>query len=411
MYHKRILEERLKNSLGNHRITVLIGPRQSGKTTLIKHIFNEVTEPKLYLDLDILENQEIFSSYNEVVRYLEFNGYRADKMFYLFLDEFQALNDISRILKNLHDHHTKLKIFVTGSSSLEILEKFKESLAGRKEIFYLYPLTFQEFLSFKDETFAQKLESSSNSEIPLTIRRKLMSYLREALIYGLYPEVALTPDENEKKEIIRSIVDLFVKKDLISLLKMKNPQAALNILRYIAINIGGVINYSDISATQHIDLNTLKRYLLLLNETFILKTVKPFFRNKNKEIVKAPKIYFVDAGIRNYFLKNFSPPEQRPDIGFLAENFALSQFLKRADFLTEIKFWRDKNGREIDFVLQRENQIKAYEIKWKSRITIRDVANLEFFKKSYNEAKAFLVSPEKPNLGLGTIQEIDFFDL
>ncbi|RMF59345.1 MAG: DUF4143 domain-containing protein, partial [Calditrichaeota bacterium] len=134
-------------------------------------------------------------------------------------------------------------------------------------------------------------------------------------------------------------------------------------------------------------------------------------KNKNKEIVKAPKIYFVDAGIRNYFLKNFSSPEERPDIGSLAENFALAQFLKQTGFLTEIKFWRDKNGREIDFVLQKENQITAYEIKWKTRIAMKDVAHLQFFKRNYPEAEAFLVSLEKPNLGLATIKELDFFDL
>lgn len=411
MYFKRTLEDQIKKSLSNHRITVIIGPRQSGKTTLIKHIFEEIDDRKLFLDLDILENQEIFTSLSELVRYLEFNGYREGQPFFLFLDEFQVVDNISKILKNLHDHYPSLKIVVTGSSSLEVLEKFTESLAGRKEIYYLYPLSYYEFIRFKDEVLAEKLIDLGDSGIPLAIRRKLFEYLKETMIFGLYPEVALAKEVEEKREILRSILDLFVKKELIALLKMKNPQAALNILRYLAVNMGSIINYSDISASQQIDINTLKRYLMILNETFILKTVPPFFKNKNKEIVKAPKIYFVDPGIRNYFLKNFSTLEERPDVGFLAEDFVFSEFLKRSDFLTEIKFWRDKNGREVDFVLQKENHITAYEIKWKSRVTTKDVAHLQFFKRNYPQTKTILISPEKPNLGATSIQEWDFFDL
>ncbi len=411
MYYRRILEEKLKKSLDNHRITVVIGPRQSGKTTLVKHVFHETDQPKLFIDLDIIENQEVFSSYSELIRYLEFNGFTPNKPFVLFLDEFQTMNDISRILKNLHDHHPNLKIIVTGSSSLETVDRFKESLAGRKEIFYLYPLSFKEFLHFRDEELAQQLEAFSGTKLPLSVRRKLTSYLKETMIFGFYPEVVLSKNVEEKKEIIRNIMDLFVKKDLISFLKMKNPQAALNILRYLAVNTGSIINFSDLSSSQHIDINTLKRYLMILNETFILKTVGPFFKNKNKEIVKAPKIYFVDNGIRNYFLKNFSAIEERPDSGALAENFVLSEFLKRSDFLTEIKFWRDKNGREVDFVLQRENSLKAYEIKWKKRIVLKDLAHLQYFKRNYPEAHALLVSPEKPQLAMDDIIEKDFFEL
>ncbi len=411
MYFTRQLENQITKALSNHRITVVCGPRQSGKTTLLKHIFEECSSPKLFLDLDILENQDIFSSYREVVRFLEFNGYKQKNPFILFLDEFQTAPNISGILKNLHDHHPNLKIMATGSSSLSVLEQFKESLAGRKEILHLYPLTFQEFIQFKDLETAQKIKETSIKNIPITVRQQLIAYLKEFLIFGGYPEVALAVDPMEKKEVIRSIFDLFVKKDLIALLKMKNPQAAANILRYVAVNMGSVLNYSDLSTSQHIDINTLKRYLMILNETFILKSISPFFTNKNKEIVKAPKIYFVDAGVRNYFLKNFSLMDERPDAGFLAENFVLSQALKQNDFLTEIKFWRDKNGREIDFVFQRENKLMAYEIKWKKKINLKDVAHLRFFKRSYPQAGVYLVSLHKAKLRLDDIGERDFFEI
>ncbi|MFQ5584861.1 MAG: ATP-binding protein, partial [Calditrichia bacterium] len=304
MYYHRDLEERLKKSFDNHRITVVIGPRQSGKTTLIKELHDTCRLPRLYIDLDIWENQSVFQSYSEAVNFLGFHGYRKNTPFVVFLDEIQAVANISNTLKNLHDQELSLKIFATGSSSLEIFRHFRESLAGRKEIFHLYPLNFQEYMAFKDADLASRILSIPLSKIPGNIRQKISLWLKEFFVFGGYPEVALTPETESKKEIIRNIFDLFVKKDLIAHLNIKNPQTALNILRYIAINMGNVLNYSDICTSLQVDVNTLKRYLMLLNETFVLKTLPPFYTNKNKEIVRAPKIYFVDAGARNYFLKN-----------------------------------------------------------------------------------------------------------
>lgn len=411
MYYPRALESRLISSLSNHKINIILGPRQCGKTTFLKHIFEETNQPCLFVDLDLLENREHFKSYREVIKFLNFNGYKREAPFVLFLDEFQGVKGIDKILKNLYDNEPQLKICATGSSSLAIVRQLKESLAGRKQLLYLFPLSFEEYIRFRDPDLSHKMKNVSTDQFPSTITNELNEYVKEFCIFGGYPEVALTAGYDQKKEIIRNIFDLYVKKDLIALLNIRNPDAAYNILRYLAINMGSIIKFSNLSSSQNIDINTLKRYLNILNETFIVKTIPPFFSNKNKEIVRSPKIYFIDPGVRNYFLKNFSPFENRVDNGFLIENFVFSQMYKKSDFLTEIKFWRDKNGREIDFVVERENKLFAYEVKYRNTITRKMVSALLYFKKTYPRAELFLVNETTAGLDLDVVKEMKYYEI
>jgi len=402
MYLNRTLEPLLVNSIKTRsKINILIGARQTGKTSLLKRIIEIIELPNLFIDLDIFENRQIFSSYTEVITYLKFNGYKTGEPLILFLDEFHTVHNIGKILKNLYDNNPEIKILATGSSSLEIISHLKESMAGRKRIYQLYPLSLEEFIDFKDAELAEKLKKIKKANIPLIIHEQLINYIKEFIIFGGYPEVVLCNNLEEKKEILGSIFDLFVKKDLIELLKIKNPQAALNILTYVSLNIGKLTNYSDLCATLQIDINTLKKYIQLLNETFIVKTISPYYTNKLKEIVKSPKIYFHDSGARNYFIKNFVPFDLRPDRSYLAENFVFNQLLKKKNDLSEIKYWRDKNGREIDFIVEEEQKLNAYEIKCKKRITSSDYSHLLFFKNEYTHAKLHLLNPvynELPNI-------------
>ncbi|RMH98608.1 MAG: ATP-binding protein [Calditrichaeota bacterium] len=411
MYYQRDIEKKLIASVESRKITVLLGPRQSGKTTLLKHLHQQIPSQTLYVDLDIFENQRNFAGYQEALRFLRFHGYSPEKRFVLFLDEFQGIAGIDRVLKNLYDHEPQLKIFATGSSSLAIVKRLRESLAGRKQIFHLYPLCFEEFIRFKEPALSEKLAVADMRQLPPTIREQLNHYVEEFCIFGGYPEVVLTSIRDEKIEILRSIFDLYVKKDLIGLLNIRNPDAAYNILRYLAINMGNPINYSDISTSQSIDINTLRHYLNILNETYLIKTITPFFTNKTKEIVRAPKAYFIDPGVRNYFLKNFVPLADRVDAGALGENFVFAQLLKKSDFLTEIKYWRDKNKREVDFVVEREQELRAYEVKYRHRISRNMIGGLLAFKRQYPQAHCYLVNIRSPNLNIPEINEREYFEI
>ncbi|MDI6735481.1 MAG: ATP-binding protein [bacterium] len=409
MYKLRELESDLVKQIEKRQITILLGARQTGKTFLLKRIKEISSYKTLFIDLDIYENRQIFASYSEAINYLKFNGYKDKERFVLFLDEFHTVRGIEKVFKNLYDNHPEIKIFATGSSSLEVIKYLKESLAGRKSIYYLYPLTFQEFIMFKDDGFARQINDSTLDALPKIIVDKLTCYIKEFCIFGGYPDVVLSENDTEKKEILRSIFDLFVKKDLIEFLNIKNPQSALDILRYLALNIGQIINYSNLCSTNHIDINTLKRYLHILQETFIIKTIPPFFTNKNKEIVKAPKIYFYDMGARNYFIKDWTFFDLRMDNGFLSENFIFSQLQKKKDYWTEIKYWRDKNGREVDFIVQKDKELMAYEVKSKTNIKRKDLANLFYFKNLYKEAQLFLVNIESgENLWVDNLKTIRY---
>ena len=342
---------------------------------------------------------------------MRFNGYNEKKRFVVYLDEFHTVKGIDKILKNLYDNHSNLKIFATGSSSLEIIKYLKESLAGRKGIYHLYPLSFEEFIFFKDEELSDKLKKIQNSSLPQIIRNQLNQYVKEFCVFGGYPEAVLAPSETEKKEILRNIFDLFVKKDLIEFMNIKNPYAALDILKYLSFNIGHIINYSELCSANHVDINTLKKYLNILSETFIISLIPPFFTNKNKEIVKAPKAYFYDPGARNYFLGKFVHFDSRPDNSFLIENFLFSQLIKKSGFLTQIKYWRDKNGREIDFIVEEEGKRKAYEVKYKKDIKKKELANLFYFADNYKNSRISLVNIDKPKMELKDIEFLSYFQI
>ena len=411
MYKQRDLEKTLLETLHNRKIIIILGARQTGKTFLLKRLKDIIKYQGLFLDLDLYENKNIFSSYTELINYLKFNGYNEKGIFMLFLDEFHTIKGIDRILKNVYDNHPNIKVFATGSSSLEIVSYLKESLAGRKSIYYLYPLSFEEFVSFKDENLGKKFKKTPRSSIPVNVIHLFNNYVKEYCIFGGYPEVVLAPNPENKKEILRDIFDLFVKKDLLEFLSIKNPEAALNILKCLALNIGRIINYSELCSVNHVDINTLKRYLNILSETFIIKLISPFYSNKNKEVVKAPKAYFYDPGARNYFIKNFTPFELRGDNSFLIENFLFCQFVKKSDFLTQIKYWRDKNKREVDFVVEKENDLMAYEVKYKKLIKKRELSNLLYFKKIYTNAHLTIVNENNPNLDIEALNYLSYLEV
>ncbi|MGA1823922.1 MAG: ATP-binding protein [bacterium] len=411
MYKQRDLEKTLLESLDNRRISIILGPRQTGKTSLLKRLKAIINYQGIFLDLDIYENKSIFSSYSELITYLKFNGYNEKDRFILYLDEFHTVEGIDKILKNIYDNHSNIKIFATGSSSLEIVSYLKESLAGRKTIYYLYPLSFEEFVYFKDEDLGKRFRSMPGSSIPKTVKLELNNYVKEFCIFGGYPEVVLTQTPESKKEVLRDIFDLFVKKDLLGFLKIKNPQAALNILRSLAINAGGIINYSELCTINHVDINTLKRYLNILSETFIIELIRPYYSNKNKEVVKSPKAYFYDPGARNYFIKNFAGFESRVDNSFLIENFVFCQLIKKSDFLTQIKYWRDKNRREVDFIVEREMKIMAYEVKYKKIIKKRELSNLLYFHEIYNNSQLIIVNQDDPKLAVEGLNYAAYFEI
>lgn len=399
MRRKRKLLKTLIDQQRSRRITIIIGPRQSGKTTLLKMTRDAIKEQghkTLFLDIDLFSDFEKIATYENIINTLKLHGFKEKSRdpFFLFLDEFQRNRDVSVILKNLYDHQENVKIYATGSSSLTVKKSIQESLAGRKLIYNLYPLDFEEFMEFHDDELAVEQYRNSHSLEGKNLAPTLGSlsgYLKEFMIFGGYPEVALTGGVEDKKEILRSIFDLYVKKELVEYLNIEKVYPVKLMVEYLAVNNGQKVKYDEVSQISGLSQKAVKQYLEILEETFLIQKIRPFFTNKNKEMVKIPKIYFIDPGVVNYFINNFNPLEIRHDAGFLFENVVFSEMLKQGVRTSELKYWGDKNQREVDLVVDNPSCFTAVEMKYKTRIKESDFSGLWAFENMYGHRQPSLL--------------------
>lgn len=376
----------------DRKASLLLGARQVGKTTLLKALYERLSLKNrcLFLDLDILSNYEKVSTFEGLLQTLKLRGYEQDQkeLFYLFLDEFQKYPVMAGIMKNTYDHLPNVKIYASGSSSLTMKNQIQESLAGRKKINELFPLDFEEFLIFKHEdALAKNLRNIARlkGEDLSPQLREYHELLKEFLIFGGYPEVALKRTMEEKREVLESIFDLYVKKDLVEYLNIGKVLEMKKLIEFLAVNNGQKTKYEEISSLTSLKFQEIKRYMEILEETYLIEVLRPFYTNKNKELVKIPKIYFSDCGVRNYFVRNFNELSLRDDAGFLFETFILSELIKQGK--RDLRFWQDKRGNEVDFVLQKEQHLFALEAKWKTKLKTEDCRGLQAFSDSYTQVR------------------------
>ena len=396
----RKIYKKLKEHARSRKIVLLIGARQVGKTTLLRGLFGELSKTNkcLFLDLDILSNYEKISSFESLVNTLKINGYdeKQKEFFYLFLDEFQKYPLFPKIMKNVYDSLENVKIYASGSSSIEIKDKSQESLAGRKQIIEIFTLDFEEFLWFKqNEKLSgnfKNLEKLKGDDLGNSVD-DFNSLLKEFLIFGGYPEAALKNSKEEKAEVLSSIFDLYIKKDLVEYLRIEKILEVKRLIEFLAVNNGQKTKYEEITKLTSLGFNEIKRYLEILEETYLIKILKPYYTNKNKEIVKIPKVYFIDNGVRNFFINNFNGLNLRDDGGFLFEGFIISELLKNGE--KNLKFWQDKNNNEVDIIMEKE-KIIPIEVKFKQKLKSEDFRGLNIFLKEYPKIKkSYLI-----NLGI-----------
>lgn len=287
---------------------------------------------------------------------------------YIIIDEIHQLNNPGLAAKIIFDQIPQYKLIITGSSAFNIKNKTTESLAGRKIEYHLYPLTFSEFLMQKgilndfSYLFLDKFEEDHFYSFDL------VSILDNLLIYGLYPEMLSRPSDSV---YLTNLVDSVVFKDLLDLSLIENRQGAFNLLRLLAHQIGSLVNYTELSSRLGMDVKTIKRYISLFEQSFIIFSLSPYSIQKRDEIGKMPKIYFYDLGLRNALIENFQPINNRSDGGYLFENFIIFEVLKTnyyGNFGYKLNYWRTKQGSEIDLVLSSSNnELKGIEIKTSNR--------------------------------------------
>jgi len=359
----RALSHRILANFESSDLVFLLGTRRTGKTTLAHLLAKDssyTTDETWYCDFEDKQYRALFNTATiaSLKRILQLEGIDFNHRHLLIFDEIQLLDDPANLLKLLHDHFPALKIIATGSSSLQIKTKFSDSLAGRKQVYLVEPLNFEEFLYFRGEDRLYNLRQmfhegmSDETLIPLLAASHdhFLGLLEEYLIYGGYPEVVLINGKQQKLLKLDSIADGYIRKDIREVARIENISAYNNLLKYLAINAGTQFNLSSARETIGISSVTLNKYLNLLAETFIIAELPPFFTNQNKEISKSRKIYFKDSGINNLFLQNFNPLKLRRDAGALYETYVFNQLNWEKNLTHSLYFYRTQSKSEIDFI-------------------------------------------------------------
>lgn len=371
--HRAILPTILDN-LPNPKIIGLIGSRQVGKSSivylLIKHLIEKNTSPEniFYFNLDDLKLHDLFDNIPNFFHFIA----PGNSTKYIFIDEIQRLKNPGLFLKEIYDLQLNIKIIYSGSSQLEIKSKLKEHLVGRARQFEIQRLSFNEYLQFNQ---------------PITKEQAL----EEMLIYGAYPATALARNYLEKKLTIKDIHQSYIEKDLVDFLRIANIEVFNKLLILLANQIGSLLNVGNLSKALRASRQEINGYINILEQTFITKRIYPFHQNYKKEIIKTPKLYFMDLGLRNYMINNFNPIYMRQDNGDLFENFYFTEMLA-GDFygLTKINFWRTTNQTEIDFIRTGE-QREAFEVKWNKKTMPKSFATL---KKYYPDITPQVITRE-----------------
>jgi len=385
MLYSRDIFNKIKKVIGRDEFIILVGARQTGKTSLlllIKEFYEKKGVEASYFNL---ENPEYLKSFNDQpFNIFDLLPKRLTKQIVL-IDEIQYLANPSNFLKLLYDERReKIKIIATGSSSFYIDRKFKDSLAGRKFIFNVYPLNFGEFLRFNGE--AEMAEEKSAKRLTAYYQGKLLKLWEQYVIYGGYPKVALAKEEELKRILIEDIGSSYIKKDALEA-GIKNTEKYYALIKILAGQTGQLMNSQELANTLNLAHKTVEEYLYIMARSYQLAFIRPFYKNLRKELTKMPKAYFYDLGLRNFFLNDYRALDKRLDKGAYLENLVFTEFLKRGDDLDSIKYWRTQDKKEVDFIVGRE----AYEIKYNAK---RKISDYKMFIKQYPEIKFSMISRE-----------------
>jgi len=346
---KRKLFYELEKYIDTKEALIVNGMRQVGKTTLLKQIYAEIKSPhKLYLDLENVLNQKYFENDNYEAIYISLRnliGASPDDRVYLFLDEIQKVKNLPSIIKYLSDHH-RIKFFLTGSVSFYLKNLFSESMAGRKYLFELTPLSFAEFLEFKNLKYhiPQKKE-----QIDKVFYQTIFPFYEEFVLYGGFPAVVIAKNRQEKEMRLSEIFASYYEKDVINFSDFRKNKVIRDLMLLLLARTGSKLDISKLSLELGISRITLKEYLSFLEATYFIKTIKPFSRNMDAEIRETPKIYIADSGMANILGKT--------SFGQTFETAVFHQlYLKKPNINIGafINYYQKKNGGEIDFILNKE---------------------------------------------------------
>ncbi len=375
MYYKRDIEHKIENYLDTPEIIAIFGPRQVGKTTILKHFYKKVATP-VFLTFEDIETKVLFEE--DIKSFIQLY---IDPYEHIFIDEFQYARMGGKHLKYIYDTTDK-KIFITGSSAMELSINAVKYLAGRIFVFTLYSFSYGEFLRAKDENL-HKLYMNADDTVSPTVSKRIYRYLDEYLAYGGYPRVILSQSTEEKIEVLKNLLSIYLLRDIKEIAKIADETKMYKLLKALSLQIGNVIVYNDLSTLIGVNAPQLKEYLTIFEKAFLTKTISPFFTNKRLEIVKNPEIFFFDMGLRNVIINNFNLLDERVDQGAILENFVFRELVEQ-----DVKYYRTKNGAEVDFIINDNIPVEI-----KSNLTAMKISkSYHYFLEHYQPKRGYVLN-------------------
>ncbi|OGJ44529.1 hypothetical protein A3J23_00740 [Candidatus Peregrinibacteria bacterium RIFCSPLOWO2_02_FULL_48_14] len=370
MYIERDLGRILQKALFSGKILVVYGPRQAGKTTLVKKLIEPYGEKARYIDCELLENKDLLLSRPSIELFSLIKNYKI-----VVFDEAQVIPEIGSILKTLFDHHPEVQYIATGSSSFDLINSVSEPLTGRSFEYTLYPLSIVELV-----------KTTFDAE------QKISEWMR----FGFYPGV--TGTEQEKIKILSTLTSQYLYKNVLSIGEIKKPELILKLLKLLALQLGQEVSYRELATKLETSQQTIERYVDLLEKNFIITKLSGYSKNMRNEVTRTKKIYFVDMGVRNVLIENFQAINviNRTDVGALFENLAIVERLKTIahhdlQFINRY-FWRTFSQQEVDYLEEHAGMLKAFEFKWNREQ--KTWAPPRSFTLAYPDAQFALVTPK-----------------
>lgn len=347
---QRQIQGSIEQDFFKGKVIVILGARQVGKSSLIKMLPQCQTSDVLWFDGENADVHELLKEVNHE-RLKQLVGRRN----VVVIDEAQKIQNIGSILKLFADYLKEVQVIASGSSAFELRNALNEPLTGRKFEYKLFPVSFQEMVNHTD--LLQEIRD-----------------LPRRMVYGYYPEIVTNPNDAER--LLRFLSDSYLYKDIFLYKGIKKPEKMLELLKMLAYQIGSEVNFNELANALKIDNQTVESYIVMLEQVFVIYRLPAYHTNQRTELKKSKKIYFNDLGIRNALLNDFRPTEIRHDTGQLFENFIINELVKQNEYNrvhANLYFWRNTDQREIDLIIEKNNQLHAIEVKWnptrKMRIT------------------------------------------
>ena len=345
---QRHLSRQVSEALFKGKVILVFGPRQVGKTTLVRGLLQERSEPALQLNADDPTVRRLLDAPNtEQLRQI-IADYKI-----VFVDEAQQISEIGKTAKLFVDTFGDVQLILSGSSSFDLANATQEPLTGRKRTFFMHPVSWMEWQDFVGFVKAEQ-------------------DLENRLVFGMYPDVLNNPTQQEV--ILREIADSYLYKDVLLYGNLKKPDEIRSLLQALAFQVGNEVSYNELGQTIGLDPKTVERYINILEKAFIVFRLGSFSRNLRNEVRKGRKIYFYDNGIRNAVIGQLQPFSIRQDTGALWENFVICERQKRNTYKQQFVnsfFWRTTQQQEIDYIEEHNGQLEGFEIKYSEKRKVK----------------------------------------